>query len=201
MKDLVFYLLLIIILYFVLTNIIDVKEKYYNSSNSSHAWYTGDENMGNKIMEIESTGRLVVKNLIKATCRNPSIKSFSGPDSLPSSDTSLKTQNFAAFFQAGTFNIGFNDNADIIHSSNNLTLVSDQGSVSTMNDFTINGDLIVGKDMFIPDGNLVLNDTSCISADGSGSVYITEYKQWPNQGGGNKTCGPAHNDNELPINR
>jgi hypothetical protein len=220
MKDLVFYLILFIILYLVLTNLIDAKEKYYNSSNSSHAWYTSDGNTGTKLMEVDSNGTLTVKrDIISQNSDGPRVN-FPGTSALaltkravsssverrtqripePSTDPSRWDQHVYAFLQGKTFSIGkaWFDISDMIHSKKYLNLAS-SGIISTNNDFGV-GQLMVLKDIHIPNGNLILNDTTCIRAHDDGSIFITEYKVRTGEGV-NKTCGAATTANKLDINR
>jgi hypothetical protein len=230
MKDLVFYLILSVILYLVLTNLIDAKEKYYNSINSSHAWYAGNGNTGTKLMEVDASGTLIV-NTIKlegtATEESNRVKypgnssnqttnldgSITNPDGIPKTKRAISTsveirkqrvidttsnssswlKYFNPFFKSGNFSIGSRDTNDIIHSSNSLTLVSDQGVVGTMGNFRVDGNMSVGGHTFVPNGNIILKNKACIRPDGTGSIYITAYDAT------NKTCGPT--TPKLALNR
>jgi hypothetical protein len=181
MKDSVFYLVLIIILYLVLTNIIDAKEKfsdiinenYFDSTANEHAWYTGGGNNGTKKMIIDSGGNLKLNSN-----NNGPMVFFPGSSRVhgenivnpgPPNVNGGWDQNINAFFQTPSFNIGRSwYDGDIIHSSSprGLTLTANNG-VGSLGDFSVDGQFSVNNGSELmkvdPSGNVSMKSNLSIA--------------------------------------
>jgi hypothetical protein len=72
---------------------------------------------------------------------------------------------------------------------NKKVIIYDNGNLSADGKLDMGGNLSLGGNLFMPNGNIIMNNSTCIRPDGSGSIYITEYK--------NGQCS----DPKLSINR
>jgi hypothetical protein len=183
MQDIYFYLVLGIILYIVLINILDLKENYYYSTNNSHQWWSEGGNSGTKRMELDSGGKLTIGDPVVGV-----LSTGAGNYSKLVVNGNIEANGYALNAKYSV-NIGTSENNVQLFSNGTHGLkVTDQdgnpGNISGK-DLTLNGNL------YMPNGLIIMNNTTCIRPDGTGSIYITPYT--------NGSCGGP--GTKLPINR